>query len=280
MSLVFWDMFTGSAPYREIFYRTVKPRFIGGFAREIARAAWARGFGHEQARATGRVTADGAKNTGGVIEDDKPVPSPGAAEEKIEMAEGILGREYADGELLCRQGEQGDRMFVIQAGRVEVVHEEGGRESPVGELGPGEAFGQMAMLDRQPRSATVRARGKARVLTLDKRAFLRRVHEDPSFAFNMLEGMSQVVRRLDDELALIRNASQIEFVRYVYVAPANRPDLFEQLSREFENDREVEVVLRRRGDRRGAADPWSVSLSLPFRRGRGRSPVPGSRAVS
>jgi len=100
------------------------------------------------------------------------------------------------------------------------------------------------------------------------------------------------VRRLDDELALIRNASEIEFIRYVYVVPSDRPDLFGQMSREFESDREVEVVLdrrvgarrkqpsdrspdRRRGDRRGAADPWRVHLSVPFRRDRGRQPEVG-----
>lgn len=120
------------------------------------------------------------------------------------MDEGVLGREYADGDLICRQGEPGDRMYMIQAGRAEVLRDEGGVEVLVGELGRGDIFGEMAIFDRQPRSATVRARGRARVLTLDKRTFMRQVHEDPSLAYRILETMSRRIRRLDAELSGLR----------------------------------------------------------------------------
>lgn len=124
------------------------------------------------------------------------------------MEEGVLGREYSDGEVICRQGEPGDHMYVVQAGRAVVTHEEGGAEVVVGELTAGDVFGEMAIFERQPRSATVRARGKTRVLTLDKRAFLRRVHEDPSLAFRILQTMSQRIRHLDEELSRLRRLRQ------------------------------------------------------------------------
>jgi len=120
------------------------------------------------------------------------------------MEIGVLGREYADGGVICRQGEPGDRMYVLQAGEAVVLREEGGTEVVVGKLAPGDIFGEMAIFDRQPRSATVRARGDARVLTLDKRAFLRQVHEDPSFAFRILERMSFRIRNLDEELSQLK----------------------------------------------------------------------------
>ena len=116
------------------------------------------------------------------------------------MEGGALGKEYADGEVICRQGEPGDCMFVVQAGRAEALREEGGTKIVVGQLKAGDVFGEMAIFDRQPRSATVQAKGDARVLTLDKRAFLRRVHEDPSLAFQILQRMSQRVRDLNEEL--------------------------------------------------------------------------------
>ncbi len=116
------------------------------------------------------------------------------------METGFLGKEYADQEVICRQGEPGDRMFVVQSGQVEVVREEGGAEVLVGHLKVGDVFGEMAVFDKQPRSATVRAKGKARILTLDRRAFLRRVHEDPSLAFNILQKMSQRIRSLNEEV--------------------------------------------------------------------------------
>jgi hypothetical protein len=124
------------------------------------------------------------------------------------MDDGVLGREYADSAVICQQGDPGDRMYVIQAGRATVLREEGGVEVVVGELKSGDVFGEMAIFDRQPRSATVRAKGVARVLTLDKRAFLRQVHEDPSLAYRVLEGMSLRIRRLDAELSEIRRLPQ------------------------------------------------------------------------
>ena len=123
---------------------------------------------------------------------------------------GVLGKEYADGEIICRQGERGDRMYVIQAGQVTVVREDGDLEFVVGELKSGDIFGEMAIVDRQPRSATVRAKGTARVLTLDKRAFMRQVHEDPSLAYRILEGMSRRIRKLDEELSRDRRLQPTE----------------------------------------------------------------------
>lgn len=120
------------------------------------------------------------------------------------MELGVLGKEYDDLEVICRQGEPGDCMYVIQAGQAAVLHEEGGTEAVLGELTAGDVFGEMAIFDRQPRSATVRAKGKARVLTLDKRAFLRRVHEDPSLAFRILQRMSLRIRSLNEELSRLK----------------------------------------------------------------------------
>ena len=69
------------------------------------------------------------------------------------------------------------------------------------ELTAGDVFGEMAIFDRKPGSATVQAKGTAQVLTLDKRAFLRGVHEDPSLAYRVLLEMSRWIRSLTEELA-------------------------------------------------------------------------------
>lgn len=135
------------------------------------------------------------------------------------MNEGVLGKEYIEGELICRQGEPGDWLYVIQAGRVTVLREEGGVEIPVAELKAGDVFGEMAIFDRQPRSATVRAAGRARILTLDKRAFLRQAHEDPTLAYRILEEMSKRIRRLDQELSGFRRRQAQE-----NAGPARRGD--------------------------------------------------------
>ena len=116
------------------------------------------------------------------------------------MEPGTLGKEYADREIICCEGEQGDCMFVIQSGRAQALRQQNGTEVVVGSLSAGDIFGEMAIFDRQPRSATVRADGSARVLTLDKRAFLRRVHEDPTLAFRILKKMSERIRTLNEDV--------------------------------------------------------------------------------
>ena len=134
----------------------------------------------------------------------------GPAERKgaLTMADGALGKEYDDGEVICRQGERGECMYVVQSGRARVLREDAGGDTPIGELAAGDVFGEMAIFDKQPRSATIRAQGAARVLTLDKRAFLRRVHEDPSLAFEILKKMSERIRTLNDEVLRLKHAGQ------------------------------------------------------------------------
>jgi CRP-like cAMP-binding protein len=116
------------------------------------------------------------------------------------VSQAALGRFYADGEIVARQGDVGDCMYVIQDGEVEIVLEEGGVEVVLRTAGRNEVIGEMAIIDHKPRSATVRAKGRARILTLDKRNFLRRVSEDPSLAFGMIETMSRRVRELSHEV--------------------------------------------------------------------------------
>ena len=112
-----------------------------------------------------------------------------------------LGKEYRGGELIVRQGETGDCMYEILDGRVEVVHETDGKEVRLAELGRGDFFGEMALFDREVRSATVRALGSVRALTIDKRTLLRRITEDPSLAFRILEKMSLRIRELNKKMA-------------------------------------------------------------------------------
>jgi CRP-like cAMP-binding protein len=111
------------------------------------------------------------------------------------------GTQYRDGEYIVRQGEAGDCMYFVQAGEVEVVRKSAGREYCLALLGPGEFFGEMALLERDVRSASVRATGEAQVLALDKSAFQQQVEHDPSLALRMLTKMSVRMRDVTDRLA-------------------------------------------------------------------------------
>jgi CRP-like cAMP-binding protein len=93
---------------------------------------------------------------------------------------------------------------VIQSGQAEVLHERDGREVSLAVMGENDVFGEMALLQGEARSATVRALGEVRVLTVDRATFLRRVHEDPSVAWRILQKMSQRIRELNAELARVK----------------------------------------------------------------------------
>jgi CRP-like cAMP-binding protein len=117
------------------------------------------------------------------------------------MGKGDLGKSYRDGEVITRQGDVGDCMYVIQQGKVQVLVKKDGVETPLRVANEGEFLGEMAIFDHEERSATLRALGDARLLTIDKKNFLKRIHKDPSLAFRLVQTMSNRVRDLSDQVA-------------------------------------------------------------------------------
>jgi CRP-like cAMP-binding protein len=120
------------------------------------------------------------------------------------METGALGKEYLDGEIIIQQGELGDCMYVIQEGQVEVIRELDNNRVRLAIRNQGDFFGEMAIFEREVRMATVRALGRTQVLTIDKKNFLRRIHEDPSLAYRLVQSMSARIRELSFEIAQIR----------------------------------------------------------------------------
>ncbi|MGB3716099.1 MAG: cyclic nucleotide-binding domain-containing protein [Candidatus Promineifilaceae bacterium] len=97
-------------------------------------------------------------------------------------------------------------------GQVEVILENQGQEIQLQVHGPGAFLGEMAIFDKDVRSATVRALGEAKVLTVDKKNFMRRIHEDPSLAFHLVETMSGRIRELVEKVAGLE--SELDALRH------------------------------------------------------------------
>lgn len=117
------------------------------------------------------------------------------------MSNGSLGQWYSKGHVVVRQGEYGEHIYAVQEGELEVIKErKGGGEIQVAVLRTGDIFGEMAILQKEVRSATVRTLTEARLLTIDKKTFMSRVHEDPSLAFNIVRMMAQRIRALNAQL--------------------------------------------------------------------------------
>lgn len=120
------------------------------------------------------------------------------------MKTGSLGKVYEKGEAIVRQGEVGVSMFVIQEGQAEVINEKDGKKVHLAVLKEGDFFGEVPFFERRGSAgvarATVRALDQIRVLTVDKKTLLRRIHEDPSLAYRILETMARRIHEMEDEV--------------------------------------------------------------------------------
>jgi GAF domain-containing protein len=122
------------------------------------------------------------------------------------MKDGELGRVYAQGEIIFKEGDEGDRMYVIQSGRVQITKKTPSGDLTIATLVTGEIFGEMALFDRLPRSATAAALDEARILSIDKKKLFQTIDRDPTLVFKTLESMSRRIRRLDEEFAKLRKS--------------------------------------------------------------------------
>lgn len=108
--------------------------------------------------------------------------------------------EYRDGEIIVHDGDEDRHMYVIQHGKVVVTKDLGDREVTLAILERGSFFGEMALLESLPRTATVRAVGSTRLLVIRPGSLLMRIRRDPTLALEMLQQMSRRVRALDSRL--------------------------------------------------------------------------------
>ncbi len=116
----------------------------------------------------------------------------------------VLGRVYQPGQDIVREGDTGDCMYVIQQGEADVIRRLDGTETVVDQMGAGDIFGEIAIVEETVRTSTVRAVTEVHAITVDRETFLRRVKEDPTIALNVLRVMAGRVRRLDSEIARLK----------------------------------------------------------------------------
>jgi CRP-like cAMP-binding protein len=95
----------------------------------------------------------------------------------------VRTRRFEPGAVVFRAGDPGEALYIVARGAVEVVEDgAGATAAPIAALGPGSAFGEMALLSGEPRTATVRARGAAELLEIGKEDFQALVASDPALA--------------------------------------------------------------------------------------------------
>lgn len=118
------------------------------------------------------------------------------------MPTGMVGKKYQDGEIIYRQGEMGDCMYVVIEGKVELLRREGEREFCLATFEQGDFFGEGAIVRQEKRAMTARALGVSTILTVEKSNFLRRMQEDPSLSLRLVEKLSKRISTLEEALIL------------------------------------------------------------------------------
>jgi CRP-like cAMP-binding protein len=111
------------------------------------------------------------------------------------IAEHARIQEFRQGELIIKEGERDNRLFIVISGQVEAVKRLGQRdEKRLGAFGPRAYFGEMAMIDDLARSASVVAKEDTQVLCLEQLDLQKEVAEHPAMAVELLQVMSRRLR--------------------------------------------------------------------------------------
>jgi len=117
-------------------------------------------------------------------------------------------KQYPKESVIVSQEDQGDALFVVCSGKVKVVlYGRSGREVILSVFKPGDFFGEMSLLDNQPRSANVIAVEASTLLVLERRTFAEHLSAHPRVALNVLAELSKRLRRAD---AIIGNLALLD----------------------------------------------------------------------
>ncbi len=110
------------------------------------------------------------------------------------IAQQMTEATYDPGQVVFREGDSGDRLYVILAGTMRVYVEREGKTITYTLMQAGECFGEMALIEDAPRSATVRAEKSSRCLTFTKQDFLALIARHPNVALEIMKSLSQRLR--------------------------------------------------------------------------------------
>lgn len=138
----------------------------------------------------------------------------GLAESQLNtLRQDLVRRQFRQGESIFQQGDPGQMLYLIEAGQVRIyVQDEDGQETSVNVFGPGEIFGELALIDGLPRSATAVVMEDTIVHTLNRDSFREHLRNSPQLALNFMKALSVRVRTTThqvESLALLDVSSRL-----------------------------------------------------------------------
>ena len=121
-----------------------------------------------------------------------------------QIASHLIERRYPRNTTIVEEGLPGDYMYIIREGRVKVTKlSEDGREKILAFFDPGHFVGDMALLDRSPRSASVKALTPVRVLALSRADFTGLIRKSPDLAIAVIRELSGRLRAVNDQASAL-----------------------------------------------------------------------------
>jgi CRP/FNR family cyclic AMP-dependent transcriptional regulator len=117
------------------------------------------------------------------------------------LARWTLTRSYGAGQTIVSEGQTGLGLYCIESGHVKITKHSPHGERDIREMGPGETFGEISLLDDRPRSATVTAVEATTCVLLDKSQFLAELRTYPEMALAILPTVVEWLREADTKIA-------------------------------------------------------------------------------
>ena len=120
-------------------------------------------------------------------------------DDRARLAESIRAKVLKAGEVLFRTGDPGEALFIVLEGEVELfIRDNAGQKIPLTIAGPGQLFGELALLDRGPRTATAEAQTDSELLSLSRDDLIALFQKTPTAALHLLAGMGKMTRKADE----------------------------------------------------------------------------------
>jgi len=130
-------------------------------------------------------------------------------------------RQLMPGEVLFKEGDAGEVMYFIRKGKIKISIGEEEREKVLKILKEGDFFGEMAVIDGSPRSASATAIEETDLIIIDKEAFVSKINENPLVAY-VIEELTRRVRTLDEQLKYMTIKSDEERIIHFILARAKQ----------------------------------------------------------
>ena len=113
------------------------------------------------------------------------------------------GKNFKPGEVIFREGEEGSEMYIIQIGKVRIVKRSRDEEKTLGVLTDGDFFGEMAVIDKGPRSATAVADTECQIIVFNDKVFESQIQVNPTIAKKIMKRMSARLREANDRISTL-----------------------------------------------------------------------------